>query len=109
MRKRTDTVSYAHASSGLSARVETIKILQRFGCESVGFLDHYDRGEVELYFKRRGRSVRLLASAKGGAALCLKAHPWSARSRQTRANYERHALEQGQIAINSILRDWVKE
>jgi hypothetical protein len=38
----------------------------------------------------------------------LKAHPHTYRMRKSRQDYEREALEQGYIAVNSILRDWIK-
>ena len=38
----------------------------------------------------------------------LKEKPYSTRSRRSRKEYEDWALNQGMIAVNSILRDWVK-
>jgi hypothetical protein len=39
----------------------------------------------------------------------LRAHPYNpSRHRRTKAEFERAAMDQGLIAINSILRDWVK-
>lgn len=102
------TVPYENASSGSAARDEITKILRRFGCSSIGFMDEFERREVVLYFDHRGNRVQLRASAKGWAALYLKAHPHSNRMRLTRAQHENKAIEQGLIAINSILRDWVK-
>lgn len=101
-------VPYASARSGQNAREETAKILRRFGCESVGWMDNFDESSVLLAFKHRGRAIQLTASGKGWAALYLKENPWSPRRRGTRTNYEQGALDQGMIAINSILRDWVK-
>lgn len=102
------TTPYASATSGASARDEITKILRRFGCESVGFMDDFDRHEVMLAFTHRGRPVQLRASAKGWAAMFLKENPWTHRRRGQRQDYERAALRQGQIAVNSILRDWIK-
>jgi len=34
------------------------KILRRFGCEKVGFMDDHAKHEVTLYFEHRGRPVR---------------------------------------------------
>lgn len=101
-------VPYASATSGAKARDEITKLLQRFGCESVGFMDDFAKHEVILQFLHRGRPVQLRASAKGWAAMFVRAKPWHKRSRKTRDAYERAALAQGSIAINSILRDWVK-
>jgi hypothetical protein len=99
---------YASATSGAAARDEITKMLRRFGCESVGFMDDFEKMEVMLAFKHRGRPMQLRASAKGWAALYLKENPWSHRRRDMRQAYELDALRQGLIAVNSILRDWVK-
>lgn len=102
------SVPYAGATSGAAARDEITKLLRRFGAEKVGFMDNFDKNEVVLQFVHHGRPVALSASAKGWAAMYLKAHPWSARTRKSRAAHEAKALAQGFVAINSILRDWVK-
>lgn len=102
------TTPYASASSGASARDEITKILRRFGCESVGFMDDFQDHSVLLAFKHRGRPIQLKASAKGWATMFLKENPWTARRRDTKHDYERRALQQGLIAVNSILRDWIK-
>jgi hypothetical protein len=99
---------YANATSGQKARAEVTKMLQVFGCESVGFMDDFAEHSVMLAFKHRGRPVQLRASAKGWAALYLKENPWSHQRRSTQQQWEKAALDQGLIAINSILRDWVK-
>ncbi len=101
-------VPYESATSGAAARDEITKLLRRLGCDSVGFMDKFDRHEVVLQFVHRGRPVVLRASAKGWAAMYLKAHPYSSRTRGTRADHEAKALRQGFVAVNSILRDWVK-
>lgn len=102
------TVPYEGAISGASARDEITKLLRRFGCESVGFMDEFDKHEVLLAFHHRGRPVQLRASARGWASMFLKAKPHSHRQRRSRQEYEQAALRQGMIAVNSILRDWVK-
>lgn len=102
------TVPYASATSGASARAEISKLLQRFGCESVGFMDDFAEHAVLLAFRHRGRDVQLRASAKGWAQMYLREQPWNARRREKESDYKAAALRQGQIAINSILRDWVK-
>ena len=102
------TVPYAGASSGASARAEITKLLQRFGCDSVGFMDDFAEHSVLLAFKHRGRDVQLRASAKGWAQMYLKENVWNSKRKSTKHDYEQAALAQGVIAINSILRDWVK-
>lgn len=104
--KRTP-MPYEHATSGMGAREEITRLLRRLGCESVGFMDDFDRQEVILAFSHQGRDVQLRASARGWAALWLKANPYG-RKRGTQEDYHRRALAQGFVAVNSILRDWVK-
>ncbi|MET4244602.1 hypothetical protein [Bradyrhizobium sp. RT10b] len=102
------TTPYASATSGTKARADIVKMLQGFGCESVGFMDDFADHSVLLAFTHRGRQVQLRASARGWAAMHLKANPWSPQRRLSQAQWERAALDQGLIAVNSILRDWVK-
>jgi hypothetical protein len=99
---------YASATSGTKARQEVIKILRRLDCESIGFMDDFEHHQVLLAFSHRGRQVQLHASAKGWAQMWLKVNPYSHRCRRTRIEYEQDALRQGHIAVNSILRDWIK-
>jgi hypothetical protein len=99
---------YAAATTGVKAREEITKILRRFGCESIGFMDDFDKHEVLLAFTHRGRNVQLRASAKGWAQIWLKQNPHSYRSRRSRTEHEQAALRQGHIAVNSILRDSIK-
>lgn len=101
-------VPYASATSGAAARDEITKLLRRMGCESVGFMDNFEKKTVLLAFKHRGRAIQFEASAKGWAAWFLKETPWTTRMRKTKLQHETAALEQGLIAVNSILRDWVK-
>lgn len=104
----TAVVPYENATSGAAARDEIHRILRRFGCSSVGFMDDFDKHEVLLAFEHRGNRVQLRASAKGWAAMYLRAHPYSSRMRKTAEEHQQHAIDQGLVAINSILRDWVK-
>lgn len=99
---------YASATSGAKARDEITKILQRFGCESVGFMDDFAKHEVLLAFTHRRRQIQLRASASGWAQMFLKENPWNRYRKGNRQTYEQRAFEQGQIAVNSILRDWIK-
>ncbi|RMD61381.1 MAG: hypothetical protein D6826_10035 [Alphaproteobacteria bacterium] len=99
---------YENARSGLNARQEIIRILRRFGCEKVGFMDEFETRSVILAFVWRGRHVQLRASAQGWANAWLAENPWTPRRRSTRKEWESAALEQGMVAVNSILRDWVK-
>src|SRR4249919_1172906 len=87
------TTPYASATGG-SAREEITKILRRLGCESVGFMDDFEKHEVLLAFSHRGRPVQLRASAKGWAAMYLKENPYNARRKGTRLDYEQVVLRQ---------------
>lgn len=107
------SVPYEGATSGMKARDELTQTLRRFGCENVGFMDDFAAGTVLLAFQHRGRSVQLKASAKGWAQMYLKAHPgrqglYGAAREKAKGDAERKAIAQGLIAVNSILRDWVK-
>jgi hypothetical protein len=102
------TTPYARATSGAAARDEITKLLRRFGCESVGFMDDFENYDLILAFKHRGRQMQLKASAKGWAAMYLKENPYTYRRKGNKQDYERAALRQGLIAVNSVLRDWVK-
>jgi thiamine biosynthesis lipoprotein ApbE len=61
-------IPYEKATSGAAARDEISRLLRRMGCESVGFMDQFDRHSVTLAFQHRGRPIQLEASAKGWAA-----------------------------------------
>jgi hypothetical protein len=39
-------IPYASVTSGAKARDEVTSILRRFGCESVGFMDDFEKHEV---------------------------------------------------------------
>lgn len=102
------SLPYENARSGMSAREEIRKVLQRFGADSVGFMDEFETRAVILAFVLRGHRVQLKASAKGWASMYLRENPWSDRRRLNKHDWEQAALDQGMIAVNSILRDWVK-
>jgi hypothetical protein len=104
----TTGVPYAGATTGANARDEVIKILTKLGCQEVGFMDLIADKAVLLQFTHRGRQVQLRASAKGWAQMYLKTKPHTYRMRTSRQDYEQAALRQGLIAVNSILRDWIK-
>ena len=110
----TKSVPYASSQAGLSAREETKNLLQKFGCESVVFMEkteHTANGgshALVLVFTFKGINVKMEASARGWAEYYMREAPFTNRSRSTRQEYEQKAFKQGEIAINSILRDWVK-
>ena len=102
------TIPYADATSDMRAREEVKKILTRFGCESIGFMDDNVKHEVLLAFTHRGRQVQLRASAKGWAALWLTKNPWTNKRLSSQHEWNAKALVQGHVAVNSALRDWIK-
>lgn len=99
---------YEGATSGEKAIGEIRKFLTTFGCSKFGTMTDTEKAEVMVQFEYRGRQVSVKASAKGYAAAYLKENPYSPQMRKTRIEHERRALDQGQIAIYSILRDWIK-
>ena len=101
-------IPYEEATTGERAREEITNMLRRYGAQRVGFMDEFDTHTLILYFEHKGRPVQLKASAQGWANLYLQHHPWTTRRRSTKDEWERKALQQGQRAVNSILRDWVK-
>lgn len=101
-------VPYEKATSGAAAREEITRLLRRLGCERIGFMDDFGDSSVLLAFEHRGMPMQLKAVAKGWAAMFLKENPWTSRHKRTLKDYESAALQQGRIAVNSILRDWVK-
>jgi len=101
-------VPYSGATSGQAARTEILKYLKHFGCESVGFMDEFSTHSLLLAFTWRGTQIQLRASAQGWANAYLKQEPWNSYRKCNRQAYETKALDKGMVAINSILRDWVK-
>ena len=102
------TLPYSSATSGKTAMAEIQRILQGFGATSFGFMEDFEDGTLTVQFVWRERRVTIKANAKGYAAALLREKPYTHRSRGTRADYEAKALKQGQIAVYSILRDWIK-
>ena len=101
-------IPYSGATSGTKAREDIGKILKTFGCSSVAWLDDYETNSIALGFVFNGKRVQMKASANGWASMYLRKKPWTNRMHRTKSEYENQALKQGMIAVNSILRDWVK-
>jgi len=103
------SLPYENATSGQKALDELRKVLTTFGCSKFGTMTDSELAEVLVQFEYRGRQVQVKASARGYAAAWLKEHPYNhSYMRKTKIEHERRAMDQGQIAIYSILRDWVK-
>lgn len=102
------SLPYASSTSGRSAMDDIRKTIQAFGCSKFAPMEDFAAGTVSIQFEYRGRMVQVTASAKGYAAAWLRENPYSSRMRKSRAEHEKAALEKGQIAVWSILRDWIK-
>jgi hypothetical protein len=103
VRRRNDD-TLCSGNNGSKAREEVTKVLRRFGCESIGFMDDFEKHEVLLAFTQRGRQVQLHASAKGWALMYLKENPWTYSRRSQRVEYEQAPLRQGHIAHLHLTR-----
>lgn len=99
---------YENTTAGDKALGEIQKILRSFGCSSFGSMIDDEAGEVLVQFKYRNTPVSVKASIKGYAAAWLKEHPYGGRTRCTRVQHERKALDIASVAVYSILRDWIK-
>ncbi len=99
---------YSDSTSGRAAINDIRKTIQAFGCSKFAPMEDFAEGKVTIQFEFHGTMVQVEASAKGYAAAWLRENPYSSRMRKTRAEHERFAIEKGQIAVWSILRDWIK-
>jgi hypothetical protein len=102
------SLPYESATSGEKAVQDLQKILRGFGCTKFGHMTDTEAGEVLLQFEYRGRQVSARASVNGYAQAWLKEHPYSYRMRDTEAGHKRKAKAIAEIAVYSILRDWIK-
>lgn len=99
---------YENATSGGAALEEIRKVLTKFGCARFGTMTDNEAGELIVQFSFRGRDVTAKASYRGYAAAWMKEHPFTHRTRGTRADHEKKALRQAEISVCSVLRDWIK-
>ena len=108
MTGKKGALPYATATSGQSPIDDIRRTIQTFGCSNFAPMEDFDEGSITIQFQYRGRMIQLAASAKRYAAAYLKWRPYTDRMRKTKNEYEQAALEAGQIAVWSILRDWIK-
>lgn len=99
---------YSNATSGEKALDEIKKILRGFGCSKFASGANFETSEVFVQFEHQGRRVSISVGAKGYAAAWLKENPWNNRRKSSQAEWQQKALEIGEVAIYSIIRDWVK-
>lgn len=100
---------YENTTSGERALGEIQKLLRGFGCSRFGSMVDDEAQEIMVQFEYRGQPVSVKASIRGYAAAWLKEHPYNvSRTRCTRSEHERKALNIASVAVYSILRDWIK-
>lgn len=93
------SLPYENATSGKNAVAEMQRVLRGFGASSFGVMDNFAAGEIIVQFEHRSRQVTVRASYKGYAAAYLRHH---------RRSSEAVAKRQAEIAVYSVLRDWIK-
>lgn len=99
---------YENSTSGERALGEIQKLLRGFGCSKFGSMVDDAAGELLVQFEYRGQMVSVKASTRGYAAAWLKEHPLGPRTRATKTDHERKAMNIAGVAVYSILRDWIK-
>jgi len=103
------SLPYEGATSGSNALDEIRKVLTRFGCSRFGTMTDNAIGELIVQFTYRNRDVSVRANFKGYAKAWLDEYPYnSSRHRRTKAQHEARAMDQAQISVRSVLRDWIK-
>lgn len=102
------TLPYENTTSGERALGEIQKLLRGFGCNKFGSMIDDGDGTVLVQFVYRERNVSVKASIKGYAAAWLKEHPYGARTRGTKDQHQKKAMDIASVAVYSILRDWIK-
>lgn len=99
---------YENTTAGDKALVEIQKILRGFGCQQFGTMVDDENKQIIVQFKYRDKHITIPASIQGYAAAWLKEHPYTHRTKATKVNHERKAMEVASVAVYSILRDWIK-
>lgn len=98
---------YENASGGkVSALAEIQKTLLTFGADKFGVAEDWASGEVAIHFQLRGRVVKVKANSYGYTKAWLARNPTANGSYS--AERQRRAEKLGQMAVWSILRDWIK-
>lgn len=99
---------YENATSGDKAFAEIQKVLGRFGCDNYGIMQKAKDQVTLVQFDWNGRTVQLPGHWGGYATTWLREHPYTSRMRCTEAEHREKAMRIAQIAVCSMLRDWVK-
>ena len=99
---------YESATSGEKAMTEIQKILRKFSCSKFATGTDFETGEVFVQFEHKKQLINLKVNAKNYAASWLKENPYNSRRKSTKQEHESKALDIGNLAIYSLLRDWIK-
>jgi len=102
------SLPYENATSGEKSLGEIQKILRAFGCTKFGSMIDDEAGTILVQFEYRGTMISVPANMKGYAVAWLKAHPYTNRTKCTKVQHERKALDIASVAVYSIVRDWIK-
>jgi len=102
------TLPYENATSGKNAMSDIQKTLQRFGCQSFGCMDDFENKKIIVQFKYRDMPISVEASIAGYAAAWLKEHPYNSNYKYKKTEHEQRAIKVANVAVYSILRDWIK-
>jgi hypothetical protein len=102
------SLPYENATSGDRALDEIRKVLTNFGCSRFGTMTDTALGELMVQFTYRGRDVSVKVNFKGYAKAWLDEHPWSYRVNRSLEKHNARALDQAQVSVCSVLRDWIK-
>lgn len=99
---------YENSTSGERAMTEIQKILRKFKCSKFATGTDFETGELFVQFEHKKQLVNLKVNAKNYAAAWLKENPYNSRRRCSKKEHESKALDIGNLAIYSLLRDWIK-
>lgn len=102
------TLPYENSTSGERALGDIQKLLRGFGCSKFGSMVDDGAQEIMVQFEYRGRPVSVKASIRGYASAWLREHPHTCRTKATKIEHERKALQIASTAVYSVLRDWIK-
>lgn len=97
---------YAFSKAGAAREREIRDTLRGVGATAVGVMVDEDRDMVICQFRLAGREVTVPVSIGAYQRAWLKATPCGPRT--SRADHERKARAQAEIAVWAVLADWIK-
>jgi len=97
---------YATSKAGQGREREIRDMLRGVGATAVGFMVDEDADAVICQFRLHGRQITVPVSVGAYARAWLKTHPHGPRT--TKADHERKARAQAEIAVWAVLADWIK-